>query len=259
MLLERLNVEEIQGIQLEILKDVASFCDKHKIKYFLGCGTLCGAIVREGFFSWDNDIDILIPRCDYERFIEIYCSDKLKVLTCKNKDYYYPYAKVVDTRTIAYECKNNICDYGVFIDVFPLDGVPNKFYLYMLKPLKYLMMSRWGCYLDKRNMIIKVIYKIVSICTMPFPNNFFAKILNRICRKCDINKCKKTGIVVHYRKYSELVDSSIFDKRVKVKFEGSMFYAPKRYDEYLRSLYGDYFVEDEHECKEHFRAYWKKD
>jgi len=257
--MKKLEIKEIQKIQLEILLEVAKFCDRNKIKYFLGCGTLCGAIVRNGFFPWDNDIDILLPRGDYERFIQIFNGINLKILTCRNRDYYYPYAKVVDTRTTAYECKNNISDYGVFIDVFPLDGVPNNIYLYMLKPLKYLMMSKWGCYLDNRNILIKMVYKIISICTLPFPNNFFAKILNDICKKYSIDDCCKSGIVVHYRKKRELVDSSIFDKRKKVLFEKNKFYAPSKYDEYLKSLYGDYFKDDNHECKDHFRAYWKKD
>lgn len=255
--MKQLNNREIQSVQLKILKEVAFFCDKHNIKYYLGCGTLCGAIVRSGFFPWDNDIDILIPRSDYERFLDVFDSHRLKLLTCEKRDYYYPYAKVVDTKTVAYECKNNISDYGVFIDVFPLDGVPNKIYLYLLKPIKYLMMSKWGCHLDKRNLLIKIGYKIVSFLTLPFPNNFFAKILNRVCRKYSINDCEKSGIVVHYRKYCELVDSSIFNRRTKVTFEGNKFYAPARYDEYLKSLYGDYFIEDEHESKVHFRAYWK--
>lgn len=251
-------MREIQNIQLEILKKVTNFCDKHKIKYYLCCGTLCGAIVREGFFPWDNDIDILIPRTEYEKFLEMFEYEGLKLLTCKNKDYYYPYAKIVDTRTKAYECKNDIKDYGVFIDVFPLDGVPNKVYLYLLKPIKYLMLSQWGCYLDKRSIFVKFGYKIVSFCTKPFPKNFFAKILNKVCMKYSIKDCNIAGIVVHYRKYSELVKSDIFDKRVKVIFEGEEFYAPKNYDEYLRLLYGNYYEEDEHEYKEHFRAYWKK-
>lgn len=253
-----LNIKEIQNIQLEILKKVTYFCDKHKIKYFLCCGTLCGAIVKKGFFAWDNDIDILMPRCDYEKFINMFDYEGLNLLTCNRKDYYYPYAKVVDQRTIAYECKNNISDYGVFIDVFPLDGVPNKLYLYMLKPLKYLMMSKWGCHLDKRNILVKIIYKIISILTIPIPRNYFAKVLNNICKKHTINNCDKSGIVVHYRKYCELVDSSIFDKRVKVIFEDYKFYAPQKYDEYLRSLYGNYYEEDTHETKNHFIAYWKK-
>ena len=256
--MRKLKVNEIQEIQVEILKKVASFCDKNKIAYFLGCGTLCGAIVENGFFAWDNDVDILMPRDEYEKFIKLFSYDGLNLLTCEKKDYYYPFAKVVDNRTIAYECKNDIDGYGVFIDIFPLDGVPNKFYLYMIKPIKYLMLSKWGCYLKKRNLFIKVMYKIISFITKPIPANYFAKILNNICRKYSIKDYKKSGIVVHYRKECELVDSKIFDKRVKVLFEGNKFYAPYRYDDYLKSLYGDYFVEDEHETKEFFRAFWKK-
>lgn len=255
--MREMSVSEIQAVQLDILLDVSSFCDRNRIKYFLGCGTLCGAIVRQGFFPWDNDIDILMPRDDYERFIKNYSSSDLKLLSCKNRDYYYPYAKVVSSNTVAYECKNNIKDYGVFIDVFPIDGVPSKFYLYLLKPLKYLMMSKWGCYLDNRNIIVKFGYKIISLLTFPFPRNFFAKILNSICKKYSIYDYAKSGIVVHYRKNNEIVDSSVFSRRVRVIFEGNNFYGPKLYDNYLRSLYGDYNVDDDHDYNVHFRAYWK--
>lgn len=256
--MKRLSIKEIQSVQLEILKKVTTFCDLNNIKYFLGCGTLCGAIVKKGFFEWDDDIDVLMLRDDYEKFIRLFKSDELKLLDCRNKDYYYPYAKVVDTKTVAYECKNNISDYGVFIDIFPLDGVPNKIYLYLLKPIKYLMMSQWGCYLDNRNILVKIIYKVISFCTMLIPRNYFAKLLNKICKKYKVSNCKKSGIVVHYRKNYELVDSSIFDKRVKVKFEKSMFYGPKRYDDYLKSLYGNYYNEDKHDGHKHFVAYWKR-
>ena len=257
--MKKLSVKEIQNIQLNILKEVADFCDKFNIKYFLGCGTLCGAVVRKSFFPWDDDIDILMPRKDYEKFLAIFQSKKLKLLTCNNKDYYYPYAKVVHSKTIAFECKNHIADYGVFIDVFPIDGAPNKLYLYLLKPLKYLMMSKWGCHLDKRNIFVKIIYKIVSIITIPIPNNYFARLLNKICRKYSLENCKKSGVIVHYRKNKEIVSSSIFDKRKKFIFEGSEFYGPKMYDEYLKALYDNYYEEDNHDYNKHFVAYWKKE
>lgn len=256
--MKELTTKEIQNIQLDILKAVAYFCDKNEIKYFLGCGTLCGAIVRNGFFPWDDDIDILIPRKDYEKFLKIFEKKGLKLLSCKNKDYYYPYAKVVDIRTKAYECKNDIDDYGVFIDVFPLDGVPNKLALTLLKIFKYLMMSKWGCYLDNRNFIIKFGYKIVSFITIPFSYNLFPKIVNKICMKHSIDDSQKTGVVVHYRNKKELVDSSLFDTRIKWLFEDEKFYIPERYDEYLKALYGDYYKEDECCGHKHFKAYWKE-
>ena len=256
--MKKIELEEIQKIELDILIELDKFCKKNNINYFLGCGTLCGAAVRKGFFPWDDDIDVLMPRSDYEIFINSFNANGLKVLTCENKDYYYPYAKLVDTRTIAYECKNNIKDYGVFIDVFPIDGVPNKLYLLLLKPLKYLMMSQWGCYLKNRSVLTKIIYKILSVVTNPFPKNFFAKILNSICKKYSLEICKKSGIVCHYRFNGEIVDSNIFKAKTVITFEENKFYAPKAYKKYLKNLYGDYENEDEHTNHSYFRAYWKE-
>ena len=256
--MKQIKLKELQKLELDMLIKLDKFCRKNNISYFLGCGTLCGAIVRGGFFPWDDDIDVLMPREDYEKFIKQFKSKNFKVLTCKNKDYYYPYAKMVNVNTIAYECKNNIRDYGVFIDIFPIDGVPNKLYLILLKPLKYLMMSQWGCYLDNRNILIKIIYKFISFITYPFPKNFFAKILNNICKKHSLNNCKKSGIVCHFKSNKEIVQSDIFKSRKLVDFENHKFYGPRLHSKYLKSLYGDYEVEDTHINHSHFRAYWKE-
>lgn len=255
--IKRLNIKEIQNLQLNMLKKLASYCDKNKIKYYIGCGTLAGSILRKGFFPWDDDIDVLMPREDYEKFIKTFKKNNILLLDCSNKDYYYPYAKLIDSRTIGYECKNNIKNYGVYIDVFPIDGSPSKIYLQSLKILKFLMMTQWGCYLQKRNIIIKTIYNITSIFTRILPNNFFAKIINNICKKHDINNCKKSGIVCHYRYNSEIMDSDIFKESTKVIFEKYEFTTVKKYDKYLTNLYGDYQKEDDHSNHLHFRAYWK--
>lgn len=255
--MKKIELKELQELELDMLIKLDKFCKKNNINYFLGCGTLCGAVVREGFFPWDDDVDVLMPRKDYEKFIKLFKEMNIKILTCEKKDYYYPYTKMVNTKTIAYECKNNINNYGVFIDIFPIDGVPNELYLILLKPIKYLMMSQWGCYLDNRNLLVKIIYKIISFITHPFPKNFFAKILNNICKKHSLNCCKKAGITCHYRFKKEIVDSEIFKQRDVLIFEGYKFYVPKNYKEYLKQLYGDYIKEDNHVNHKHFRAYWK--
>jgi len=255
--IKRLNIKEIQTIQLNMLKKLASYCDKNKIKYYIGCGTLAGAILRKGFFSWDDDIDVLMPRSDYEKFIKDFKSNNIHLLDCSNKNYYYPYAKLIDSNTIGYECKNVIKNYGVYIDIFPIDGSPNKIYLQSLKILKFLMMTQWGCYLQKRNIIVKFIYNFISIFTRLLPNNFFAKTVNNICKKYDINNCKKAGIVCHYRYDNEIMDSDIFKRSTKVIFEKNKFNTVKEYDKYLTNLYGDYQKEDNHNAHKYFRAYWK--
>ena len=256
--MKKIEINEMQQIELKILLEIDKFCKKNGITYFLGCGTLFSASVMKKFFPWDDDIDIIMPRKDYEIFINKFGTDDLKLLTCKNRDYYYPYAKVVNTKTTAKECKNDIKDYGVFVDVFPIDGVPNKIYLALLKPIKYLMYSQWGCYLKERNIFVKIIYKLISIITLPFPKNFFAKIVDKICKNHSINACKKSGIVCHYKNNKDLVSSSYFKKKETIEFEGHTFYAPKSYKKYLKELYGEYEERDHTIGHKYLKAYWKE-
>ena len=255
--MHRLEIDEIQRLQLNMLKQLANHCQKHNITYYIGCGTLAGAILRKGFFPWDDDIDVLMPREAYEKFIRTFNCKDIHLLDCSNKNYYYPYAKLVDNNTIGYECKNNIKNYGVYIDVFPIDGAPNKLYLYLLKPLKFLMMTQWGCYLQNRNILVKIIYNFTSIFTRLLPNNFFAKTVNNICKMYKIDNCTKSGVVCHYRHKSEIMDSNIFKQDTEVIFEKHQFKTIKQYEKYLNNLYGDYTQDDEHNNHQHFKAYWK--
>lgn len=254
----RLSISEIQDLQYDMLNNFDSFCKKNNIKYFLGCGTLAGAILRKDFFPWDDDIDIIMPRVEYEKFINSYSdNNELILLTPNNKDYYCPYAKLVNSNTIAFECKNHIKDYGVFIDIFPIDGAPSKTYLNFVKILKMLNMSKWGCYLEKRNIFEKVLYKTASIFTYIFPNNFFAKLVDRICKKHSMEECNKAGIVCHYKYDREIMDSDIFKKTVIVNFRDKKYPAPKEYKKYLNNLYVDYTKEEEKKPHKNFYAYWK--
>lgn len=255
--MKKIKLKEIQKIELDMLIELDKFCKKNKINYYLGCGTLAGAILEKGFFSWDDDIDILMKREDYEKFINSYNHVNYKVLTCNNIDYYYPYAKMVNTNTILYECKNKIKDYGVFIDIFPLDYAPSKLYLILLKPLRILMMSTWGCYLDNRNIIIKIIYKMLSILTSVFPKNFFAKLINYICKKNNKEKYKLMGVVCFHKHNREIMDKNIFNKNTKVIFEEYKFNTMKDYEKYLNNLYIDYKKDDNNHGHKHFDAYWK--
>ena len=252
--MKKIKLKEMQKLELDMLTSLDKFCRENNINYFLGCGTLAGAILCKGFFSWDDDIDILMKREDYEKFISSY-NGNYKVLTCDNKDYYYPYAKMINTKTVAYECKNNISDYGVFIDIFPLDIASGKIYLFFIKLLRIIMMSQWGCYLDDKNIFVKIIYIIISIITSIFPRNYFANVMNNIYKK------KKNGNlmgVVCFHKYNrEIMDRSIFNDVIEVEFEKNKFYGIKRYHEYLNNLYIDYKVDDGKRGHKHFEAYWK--
>ena len=97
---KEINVEELKQIQLNILKFVDKFCKENNLKYYLAYGTLLGAVRHKGYIPWDDDIDIIMFREDYEKFVTTFKDVNYKVFATEvNSKYPYPFAKVGDTRT----------------------------------------------------------------------------------------------------------------------------------------------------------------
>ena len=118
---------ELRRIQLDLLIAFDKFCAANELHYSLDYGTLLGAVRHQGFIPWDDDIDISMPRPDYDRFLSL-TKNGLGIYEVRSGEYtpgyFYPIAKMIDPRTILVE--HTIGDahiMGVYLDIFPLDGL----------------------------------------------------------------------------------------------------------------------------------------
>lgn len=124
-----IELDELKSIELDILLAFHDYCEQKGLSYMLYYGTLLGAVRHQGFIPWDDDIDVVMPRDDYEAFFRSFPCDSsfetIKLISYRDRSSIYPFIKLVDTRT---EVVEDFVDprykTGVWIDIFPMDGLP---------------------------------------------------------------------------------------------------------------------------------------
>ena len=241
--MKKLELEEIKLVEFNILKKFHKICVDNDLKYMLCGGTLIGSIRHKGFIPWDDDIDVLMPRNDYDKFVKIFKENDLKLFNIDiNKQYYQPYSKLVDKNTILIEhdCLK-LDDYGIFIDIFPMDGIPkNQEKLYKkLSFYKYLLFSFYSTS-SSSSKIKTIVKKMVRLFTKIIGGNRIAKKINSIARKTSYNESEYVGDVVAGYGIREVIKKSDLGNFILGDFEGEKFYIPEGYDIFLRNIYGNY-------------------
>lgn len=242
--------KELKKIQLDILKYVASFCDKNGIKYWLTCGTLLGAVRHSGYIPWDDDIDIGMLRDDYNRFLSLFNDNaptKYKLLdhTIQN-DYFLPFGKVADLTTVLYEPDEKGLKLNVNIDIFIYDYAPQN-HRKLLRAykrcarLRDLNLLRNYSFSTTKCRIKRFLIKIIKFFISVFPKDFFVKRINSVAIKCGGKSKSFLGNFLSYTKIqcpTELIKST-----VKIQFEDDFFFAPVDYDSWLKAFYGDKYMQ----------------
>lgn len=263
---KELSLEEIQKGSFAVLLKFKELCEKLNLRYWLCYGTLIGAIRHHGFIPWDDDVDVSMPREDYEKFID-YCighQEELKPLEIfhyrSNKKFIYPIARLSDSRyTIDYSIAK---DYGLglFIDIYPLDEADNN-----NKALQRV-----------RKRYIKRIYFAGTKKTDPkrdiktplrLAYYFYTRFIN-------LNKTlRKYNEMFINHKFGEgnygcfILDSSLrpikkehYAESIDWEFNGVSFKIPKEYDYILTATYGDYMKlppEEDRVAHHYYHAYKK--
>lgn len=261
-------LEELKQIQLDILEVIDNFCVQNGIRYSLACGSMLGAIRHKGYIPWDDDIDIYIPRDDYKRFIQIFPEElgHIKVASLEREPKWNrAYAQAYDSRTIMNEYAHTPLKVGVYIDIYPIDNVPdsddawlryNKIrrFLIRIQEIKYIPIH-WNRTIQKNLVLI-----IGKIMLLPFSSRIIAKSINHFAQRYNGMGYGRSFECVQGMLQKRPFQSSLMTDFIRIQFENQHFTIMKDYDAYLTNAYGNYMKlpPKEKQISHHqFEAYWK--
>lgn len=251
------SLEDVQNCSLEILDTFIDFCEKHNLTYYADSGTLLGAIRHKGFIPWDDDIDIAMPRKDFNRLIEIADSEfkyPYRLLSFHNEKNALVIARFckLDTARISKHNLNDICrdkaghfthKLGIVIDICPIDHIEDY---------------KYEKQLDMLHNVVKFVNTFFMFRTVTHTEynkelNFedsqtAIRLLHKTLTRID-NANKNSDIVicsgwVGFKDYKIAYPASIYEKALYVNFNGlkHKLAIPVGYDECLRLTYGDYMT-----------------
>lgn len=241
----------LQSRLLDMLKWFDDFCKKNNLQYFSVGGTLLGSVRHQGFIPWDDDIDIAMPRRDYNRLAElmgekVFDHYVLETQNSSKKDFCYPYYKLYDTNTTLIEHYRKPLVRGIFLDIFPLDGVGadkeegikwyrriNHKYSFYLTRVAAIRRSRSRY----KNLAIKV-SQLIPECIID--NMKIRKELDGMCQKFSFTDSLWGGNLLGNWGEREIVPLKVFGTPTPYQFEDMLLCGPEDFDGYLSCIYGDW-------------------
>ena len=271
--MKELTLKELQEFCLDILQDVHEFCVKNKIQYSLYAGSMLGAIRHQGYIPWDDDVDIIMPRPDYDKFCKIYKSDKFHLINNVNdKNCYIAFTRVCDLDKTTIETFSPWCSYktGCWIDIFPADGFPSE------ESLQY---DLYGKCIDLRHTLInnrqakshyhgnivrriKLLWQKISTRNGKNANSIVRELLN-VINTYEYGKEPYWASLTNVRNRKEWKHHPIetFKTCSLRKFWDREFYVMDGYDTVLSQRFGDYMklppIEDQQPKQSYIHFYWK--
>lgn len=274
---ERVTDEEYKNQLLLLLERIHQICVANNIRYTIAFGTLLGAVRHNGFIPWDDDIDICMPREDYEVFARVFPSKdgRYYTLDSRNSKYYYNCIYRVCDGDMVLPVKDipQIDNLGAFIDIFVLDKWPTNDeeleYRYdriraLVKKIRYALPASYYKEATGRQIILRAI-KFPLVLYYRYIVGF-QKLRKSLDELVEQYNDKETGwrmVSSDNPRYAPwFIREEDLDKRVLISFEKLSVYAPENYDELLKRRYGDYMKlppEEQRVTHHHFTPYWKKD
>ena len=253
----QLSADEIKQVELGILLELDRICAEHGLTYMLAYGTCLGALRHQGFIPWDDDIDVFMPRDDYERLYDLFAhglESRYRLVSHRDGSSIYPIFKLVDPATESYETfVGKAHPMGLWVDIFPLERVGaghEKQLASLVRKRNRIGLARSFAVADTSvasTEAIKLVKKIVC----PFARALFkVDDLNRRLERCALDLPAATGAlpsapreegrVCDFLDECDVYDASVFFPVQKTLFEGHELPIPNRAEEYLERAYGDW-------------------
>ncbi len=251
------NLSSLQRQDLEILKEFKRICDLNNLKYYMVAGSMLGAVRHQGFIPWDDDIDVAMPRSDYDRFLEIAPAQLASdyYLESPRQREHVTIVSTITSKKGGFTLNNAQKKFhtGAWIDIMMIDGVPDPgikrtihWYRYMILRAFY-QISHFDEVVDqnrKRPAYEKAIItfaKVTRLQRLLNPEKINAKI-EKLMRSVPYDTSNYVATYCGIYRKNEIVPKSWYGDGVKYPFEDTEVYGLSDADKYLTQLYGDYMT-----------------
>ena len=247
------TINQVQAVEHEIMQQIAAICHRHGLCYFAIGGTALGAVRHQGFIPWDDDIDIGMPRKDYEIFLRIAAEELPEQYYLQHfsteaaSPFYFTKIRKRNTRFVEYYLKDAPIRQGIFVDIFPFDNVPQGelqkklhfrlcrtlYQLYLCKSLTTVCSSRFTQTDNYKGKMRKILHFLL----LPLPKAWLFRWLDRSVQMFNGKPCTEISHIVRRRLRVKLDDLHPVQF---LPFGNYKMPVPNNYDAYLRAQFGNY-------------------
>ena len=245
------------SIIIDVLCEFVNICKRHNLTYYCAYGTVIGDVRHHGMIPWDDDIDVYMPRPDYDRFINIASKEKYdmyEVITpYTNENYPLYFAKFCNSKTTLVEQADKRCVIGLYIDIFPLDGASNDnsetvgmISRFIKTRNKLEAISCHNSFGDYMKLLLKptewgrFVYKTYAFFFRNSYRKTLLKKLESIARKYDYDSSENVAMYFGCYGAKEVFPKAWLQTGSSCEFEGNTVNLPYEYDKYLKHFYGNY-------------------
>lgn len=249
------KLRALQMVQMSIMDDIHRVCVEHNLRYYFIGGSALGAVRHKGFIPWDVDIDIAMPRPDYDAFVDVYSKELKSRLAClsykTNKKWWSPHAIVImkDSKIVDRNGsrQTDLRPSEIFVDILPLDVCPESERLQKRQASRLILVrdikNLKAAWISKNDGPMKRFYKnLIKLLLSPFSWRILNKWQQRIMTQ--YNKTSRSGLwcsmVSHYGYEKLTMSAKVFGTPMLADFEDKQFYVPEQVIDYLTRIFGDY-------------------